>query len=254
MRYTCNSSSQKGLTLIELMIAMLLGVFLIGGILQIFISTKQSYRMQENLSRLQENGRFAMDFIARDMRMTGYWGCLNPSAVDVDIAGTNDNNAAADADTLADDDANADSITDDTDTITLRGAFSQPLAGTCGTAVNTAAAYYTHASSSVTYRINKGVLQKNGDDLIEGIENMQILYGEDTDANGTANRYLPANTVGNMANVVSIRISLLVRTIDDNLAAQTLLYSFNGVNNINPGDRRIRRVFTSTIAVRNRLI
>ena len=61
---------------------------------------------------------------------------------------------------------------------------------------------------------------------------MQILYGEDTDADGTANRYLLVNTVGNMANVVSIRIRLLVRTIDDNLAAQTLLYSFNGVNNL----------------------
>ena len=136
MRHACTGCSQKGLTLIELMIAMLLGVFLIGGILQIFISTKQSYRMQENLSRLQENGRFAMDFIARDMRMTGYWGCLNPSAPDVDVAGA-DNNAAG----------TVDSIDDGTDTITLRGAFTQIPAGNCGTAVDTATAgnYYNHA-------------------------------------------------------------------------------------------------------------
>ena len=54
--------NQRGLTLVELMVAMLLGVFLIGGVMQIFISSKQTYRMQENLSRLQENGRFALDF------------------------------------------------------------------------------------------------------------------------------------------------------------------------------------------------
>ena len=58
------NSSQRGFTLIELMIAMLIGVFLMAGIIQIFISAKQGYRLQENLSRLQENGRFAMDFLA----------------------------------------------------------------------------------------------------------------------------------------------------------------------------------------------
>ncbi|TAL47465.1 MAG: pilus assembly protein PilW, partial [Methylovulum sp.] len=63
-----NKPCQTGMTLIEILIAMLLGVFLIGGVIQIFISTKQTYRMQEGLSRLQENGRFAMDFITKDVR------------------------------------------------------------------------------------------------------------------------------------------------------------------------------------------
>ena len=66
---------QRGLTLVELMIAMLLGLFLLGGLLQIFISSKQTYKMQEALSRLQENGRFAIDFMARDIRLAGYKGC-----------------------------------------------------------------------------------------------------------------------------------------------------------------------------------
>ena len=51
---------------------MLIGVFLMTGIIQIFSSAKQAYRLQENLSRLQENGRLAMDMIATDIRMTGY--------------------------------------------------------------------------------------------------------------------------------------------------------------------------------------
>ena len=63
------------MALIEIMIALLIGAFLLGGVLQIFVSSKQTYRMQEGLSRLQENGRFAMDFLARDIRMAGFWGC-----------------------------------------------------------------------------------------------------------------------------------------------------------------------------------
>ena len=57
--------------------------------------------------------------------MTGYWGCLNPSSPDTDIAGIN-NNA-----TVGDD------IDDGTDKITLKGAFVQAVTGTCGTAVVT---------------------------------------------------------------------------------------------------------------------
>ncbi|WP_411728114.1 PilW family protein [Methyloglobulus sp.] len=244
------AKSQQGFSLIEILIAMLIGLFLLGGLLQIFTGAKQSNRMQENLSRLQENGRFAMNFITRDIRLAGFWGCLNPSVPDVDIAGA-DNNAA-----------NGDNIDNGTDTLTLRGAFSQALEdppGTpavCGTAVNTAAAYYADPSSTITYRINNGVLEKDAVALIEGIENMQVLYGEDTDNDATANRYVPVNNVANRANVVSIRISLLVRSIDDNLTSQRITVPlYNGAPFIPAAatDRRIRRVFTSTIAVRNRL-
>ena len=66
---------QTGLTLIEIMIALLIGAFLLGGVINIFINSKQTYRMQEGLSRLQENGRFAMDFLTNDIRMAGYKGC-----------------------------------------------------------------------------------------------------------------------------------------------------------------------------------
>jgi type IV pilus assembly protein PilW len=209
------------------MIAMLLGVFLIGGIQQIFIGSRQTYKMQENLSRLLENGRFAMYFLEKDIRMTSYWACLKRASGD--IAGGND-------------------------TITLKAAFVTTPTGSCGETVDKTAAYYTDASSTIIYSINNTVLQKNNIDLIEDIENMQILYGEDTDAtpDGTANYYVPAKNIVDMEKVVSIRVSLLVRSMDDNLAAQPLAYTYNGAT-VTPTDRRIRRVFTSTIALRNRL-
>ncbi|UOA07566.1 PilW family protein [Methylobacter sp. S3L5C] len=240
---------QSGLSLIEIMIALLIGAFLIGGVLQIFISSKQTYRMQQNLSRLQENGRFSLDFLAKDIRMAGYWGCLSPNSPNTDIAGT-DNNAVS-----------GDSIDNGTDTITLKGAFVLTPTGTCGTPVNTSAAYYTGNSSVITYKINTGVLQQNtngqNNDLIEGIENMQFLYGVDTDSDGTTgygtpNYYVPASSVTNMNQVVSIRISLLATTLDDNLTTQPQPYTYNGTTTT-PTNRKIRRVFTSTIALRNRL-
>ena len=254
-----NKSFQTGLSLIEIMISLLRGAFLLGGVLQIFIGSKQTYRMQENLSRLQENGRLALDLIGRDIRMTGYWGCLSPSTPNVDIAGTND------VDNYTDSNGNVIY----TDSIILRGAYSQIPTGTCGDrvsvtppppAIPTAPPYYIHPSSMVTYRINNGVLKKNTDDLIEGIENMQILYGVDTGTDKTANYYVTADNVTSTEwpNVVSIRISLLAVTLDDNLTTQPMPYSFNDITTTTTStpavtDRKIRRVFTTTIALRNRL-
>ena len=85
---------------------------------------------------------------------------------------------------------------------------------------------------------------------------MQILYGEDTPIlsiyDGWANYYVPANNVVNWEKVVSVRVSLLVKSIDDNLAVQPLAYTYNGTTST-PTDRRLRRIFTTTIALRNRL-
>lgn len=65
---------QRGLSLIELMIAILLGMILLLGVVQLFLSSKNTYTTQQGLSRVQETGRLAMQFIARDTRMAGYTG------------------------------------------------------------------------------------------------------------------------------------------------------------------------------------
>jgi type IV pilus assembly protein PilW len=65
------SVRQAGLTLIELMVAMALGIFLVGGILSIYISTQQNFRVNQNVSRLQESARFAFEQMGRDVRDAG---------------------------------------------------------------------------------------------------------------------------------------------------------------------------------------
>lgn len=92
MSYTHTSplrGRQQGLTLIEMMVAMVLGLLLTFGILQVFLSTKNVYRMQADMARIQENGRFAVDILSRDIRMAGYSGCGNIDRVPVNVIAEN---------------------------------------------------------------------------------------------------------------------------------------------------------------------
>jgi type IV pilus assembly protein PilW len=83
---------------------------------------------------------------------------------------------------------------------------------------------------------------------------MEILYGVDTNQDFSVDDYRTANAVGNWANVISVRISLLMVSLENNLVVDGPQdYYFNGAT-ITPAanDRRLRRVFTQTIVLRNR--
>jgi len=327
-------NKQQGMTLIEILIALVLGLFLLAGIFQIFLSSKQSYRMQENMSRMQENGRFAMEFLSRDIRMAGYQGCSaasannitaptlpNPNPVPITLpAGSNlaisgsdaiannwntiacgaSNECIAGSDAvsyhfggacgnltgnMATNNANiqisaanscgiqtydvfliSDCTTSDifiaynassaAGTQTIAHANNQNTASFLGAVYGPDAKLYKMDSSTFFLRTGAGgqpslwkmdntkaASGANPVELIEGIEDMQILYGEDTNADGAPNRYVNSATVANMNNVVSVRITLSVRSIEDSLTA-TLTAA---------GDHRLRKTFTSTIGIRNRL-
>jgi type IV pilus assembly protein PilW len=90
------------------------------------------------------------------------------------------------------------------------------------------------------------------DELVEGVEGMQIIYGEDTNGDAAIDRMVPAHQVSDMDNVIAVRISILLQSISDNLSSQPQSYTFNGAN-MTPTDRRVRRIFTTTITFRNRL-
>lgn len=75
------SVHQGGFTLVELMIAMVLGLVIVGGVVSVFLANKQSYRTNEALSQVQDHGRTAFEFLARDIRMAGLNGCVNNGRV-----------------------------------------------------------------------------------------------------------------------------------------------------------------------------
>lgn len=77
------TGSQTGFGLVELMIAMTLGLILLGGIGYLYIGSRGAFRTTDNLSRIQENARFALDMMGRDIRMAGYLGCGNLASMKV---------------------------------------------------------------------------------------------------------------------------------------------------------------------------
>ncbi|WP_431686868.1 PilW family protein [Hahella sp. NBU794] len=69
--------AQKGLSLVEVMIALALSALLLIGIFQIFNSNKQAFQLQDGYARVQESGRLAMEMLNRDIRNAAYTGCSN---------------------------------------------------------------------------------------------------------------------------------------------------------------------------------
>jgi type IV pilus assembly protein PilW len=66
--------NSRGFSIVELMVAMLISLILLGGIAQIFMSSKKSFTVQNTLGRQQENGRYSIDTLAQDLRRAGYYG------------------------------------------------------------------------------------------------------------------------------------------------------------------------------------
>lgn len=75
---------QSGITLVEMMVAMVVGLILLVGIVQLFISNKQAYRIQEGANVLNENARYVMNQMQFDLRMADHWGGVEATEVDLD--------------------------------------------------------------------------------------------------------------------------------------------------------------------------
>ena len=334
---------QRGLTLIELMVAMAIGLVVMATMHKVYVDSSRLYRFSTGLSRIQENGRFGLEFIRQDARLAGFWGCYHDITLSNRISTANSNcrpytgtactNTPGKGNNIEGTNNNPPTapLVATSDTITFRGATGTAISlsgdvGTSGTVgvtstgsiqtgdtvlisncevgdifevTATGAGTLTHgagsnttadllnsylqAASSVylvqehTYCVAAGVdgttpalrrltfpnvlvgaaatCAANGDEMVEGVEDMQILYGEDTDADNVANRYVGAGTAGlAMENVVSVRISLLLRSVENNLLTDPTQVTYNGANFPNPlpaNDRYLRKVFNATVSVRN---
>ncbi len=329
MNGTSLRNSQRGLTLIEIMIALVIGLIITAGIVQVFSSTRQSNRTHEAIARMQETGRMALEVVARDVRMADFWGCAadianvtnnlnsaNTGFIDFGlggISGTDGGGLAPDTLALrsginrglqlqppfgpaasADVTVPASSGLAQGDIVLLSDCQTADIfqisnadpdtAGAVGHDTSNAVSPgnanvtdpgcnvgNTHCLSKVygadatlfgtqvvNYNIATGsegepALFRNGLEFLDGVENLQILYGEDTDGDSVANSYVPAGQVVDMLQVISVRFAVVVRSATDRLtdgANQT--YSVLGTD-VTAGDTRLRQVYTSTVTVRNRL-
>lgn len=320
---------QRGVTLIEIMIALVIGLVLTGGILQVFASTRQSNRVQEAISRMQETGRMALEVVARDVRMADFWGCAadvinvvnnlnsaNPGFIAFDnggVEGTDGggNNpdtlilrggnstglrleppygpqASANVKVAAGNDlaqgdivllsdcrqadifqitnanpAGSGTVVHNTGSTTTPGNYNATNPGCPGSNAHCLSKVYgadatLFQATQTTFNVGVGsegepALFRNGVEFLDGIENFQVLYGEDTDGDSVANYYVPASSVADMNDVISVRFAVVVRSQDDRLTeGVNQTYNLLG-NNITAPDTRLRQVYTTTVTVRNRI-
>lgn len=66
---------QSGFTIVELMVALLLGLVLVGGVINVFLTSGQTLRVNQNLSRVHENARFGIEMFSREIREAGMVPC-----------------------------------------------------------------------------------------------------------------------------------------------------------------------------------
>lgn len=156
----------RGFTLIELMVAMLLGLIVVGGVISVFLAGQQTYRTNEALGEVEDNSRTAFELLARDLRGAGLTGCDNSNGRVANVINTsawyaNWNNAV-----YGYDDASTDPALTG---ITGNGA---PVAGQSSVQIlSTASTDVTvvttpGGNSAATFRINAGTTELSTGDLI----------------------------------------------------------------------------------------
>ena len=368
-------TAMRGLTIIELLISMVLGLTLAAGVTQVYVGNSQIARDQEARAQMQENGRFATSFLANELRMAGYLGCLaSLEAADInstldsppasfqpavglqgwEASGTAPGVAYSSAEDVAVTSTAAGWVTSGGNVLDVTNAVPGSDIVRAWSAAGTGATINTITPGATTV-VNSGVLDivagdilllsdceraewvqacevedvgggasinavlssgcvpgndtsvrvttevggelaklqgtvffigKRGnvatnppalfrrelsataiagtaEELVEGIESMQILFGmnADNDNKKSVDSYVVANQVTDWSRVVSVRVSLLVQSLEDNMLPAPQAYTFNGVtydgeagNGALPEDTRLRRVFTTTITLRNRAV
>ena len=224
--------NQKGFTLIELMISMLIGLFLLATMITLYLGNKKSYQEQQQFNLLEDAGRNALYELTDIIQHTGYrTENLHPLAnnfitsavtatscssgnniVNTAIIGTT-TNAAIDAI----------SVSYYADTNLNRDCTGTTLPTNCelGTAPTPAAAII-YNSFSVVDNAGTPELQCAGSlaatpiTLVKGIENMQINYGVDKDGDSHVDNYMNAAMVTNelaWGQVINVKIAVLARTL-----------------------------------------
>ena len=255
--------SARGFSLIELMIAVTVGLLLTIVVSQVFLGSRRTYSTTDDVARMQENMRYAHDVMSRVVRMAGYVSAPARYPITVDtIAGvfTGANVALA-----GEDGGNGDVNVPDTLTVRFQGSPDNSTVDCAGRVIgpNEIATNTFSIVVNATTRVPALVCTtvvggaNVATELITDVENMQILYGEETSGDFTADRYVKRLDVDDMDRVISVRIALLFRT--PNLFVRsnpdTTEHELHGVKTTAPGGdeaTRIRRAMTLTVAMRNR--
>ncbi len=335
---------QQGLSLIEMMIALVLGLLITAALFQAYLSASQSQRVQDALASRQESLRFANLLLSRDIRMAGYRDCLSDPKLIVNVlndpghflydfsrhidgfdaqgtawlpalhASLQDQTIEPGSDVLTvrtvlgDDVVLISGMPNTSAALKIKeklkkkpfkeGGGDLALLADCGAATVFQVTNYNHDSGTVVH--NAGVSKKPGnstkslgkqfgpgtklmkistvnyfirqspsghgpslwrrladepaEELVDGIETLQLRYGEDTDGDGVPDQFRTADKVVDWLNIKIVQIGLLARSIDAVGDADPRVYTVLGQSFGPYADGRLRRVMEFNVAIRNQLL
>lgn len=235
---------QRGLSLVELMIAMVIGLLLIAATGNIYLAGRQAFQDQDESARMQETARFVLSALSRVISTAGrteigptnvLWDFQKSQPGISPIAASNGASGAA-------------------DTLTVRFVSASTDVDCVGGNVTGNAGGLLVAQ---TLSLNGTDLRCQRDavapmPLASNVEDFQIQFGLDTNAtDGARNVDQYADpTAANAAQALAVRVCILVRT-EDRVAPSAQSYTDCKGNAQNATDRRIRRTFTRVIGLKN---
>ncbi|GIU47919.1 PilW family protein [Shewanella algidipiscicola] len=310
---------QSGLSLVELMVALVISLFLTAGIFTMFSMSSTNVTTTSQFNQLQENGRIALAIMERDLSQLGFMGdmtgtdfivgintTINSAAVPNDCVGGGVNNASLPNSTASHfrrlwgyeaggSGASFSCLTgvkNNTDvlqikrlsgpsTLTANDASNHYVATTSSQSIfftgnqttpvldNSRLWEYVHhiyfikndGSTPVLRRKTLSVTSgmKNEEQLVEGIENMRILYGVDDNGNGIPNRYVPPVSVDttmwdnqSFQRIVALKVFLLVRAVEEDRSyTNETQYLLGDKTILAPKDHFRRKVMSTTVVLEN---
>lgn len=301
---TSDRQQQQGLSLIEMMVTLVIGAFLMIGVVAMLGQTRSTYRSNDAVVRMQENIHFILSQMEPDIRIAGHWGMQSIGA-NVSIPGSitavcedGSDISAWLLDALSP--VTASSSYDlpcptpvsapyqsGTDVLVLRhasGSQQPPMAGwiqiqsdrsdsrvfddgspplACCIFDWQTTAYYIASASSLGASVpalRRKTLVGNvwqDEELVAGVENLQVQLGVDTNADGVVDRYVDAgsaltNPLVFPARIIAVRFWLLMRaTTIDNSFQDGATYNFADVSSYTPADRIRRQLISKTVLLRN---
>ena len=278
-----------GLSLIELMVTMVVAMFLMGGVINVYISTKSNDKVRNEISEMEDNGRTALMLMRGIISHAGYQS-INDLPLDEPFYAEADDMDNPDCrggtDTLISynpilDEKTLNSDTAKRDTLVAVHIADSPLAagGTTGLLVADCQAgtipaecssdpvdgLYTSAESKIynylyintpdgrralTCMGSRGGSQP----LAENIENLQFLYGVSIGDDLVYRNAADVTTNGEWSSVVTVQVGILVRSENEVLdTEEAKVFLLLDEKITTPKDRRIYKTYTTTIVLPNRL-
>lgn len=254
------SIRQKGFSLVELMVALLLGTIIIGAATQLFLTNQRSFQLQQNMSEVQETGRFAVEMLSRELRVAGLTRSDGTESGGPVTANAFEGGTGATAN----------------DQLRFRFFGTMDCQGDAYSGVSDSTLIENRYSVVNGNLICTGLIDQNDDGsvdadttsvtLVSNVSSFQVLYGVDREmtagagsADGIpfAGRYLRADQVAVTDEVVSVRIGLLVRAAQDSNEQAGTPRGFTVLDKVLAGGvapldaQAVRRLFVRTIKLRN---